>query len=199
MEPVFELNLNLPDRGSRRLLRELHTQLKAAILDGRLKPGLRLPSTRMLADQQGVSRNTAVAAYELLLGEGYVTSRAGAGNYVSALIPAMSSKPAARIEPANDPRLSPYSRGLAGTPPVPSKWRPKFDFEVGVPDTSRFRFDLWDRLSTRSIRSLFRGPARYGSSQGHYMLRAAIAHHVSFTRAVACTADSIVVTNGAKW
>ena len=43
MKPVFELNLNLPDRGSRRLLHELHTQLKAANLDSRLKPGLRLP------------------------------------------------------------------------------------------------------------------------------------------------------------
>ena len=198
MEPVFELNLNLPGRGSRRLLRELHTQLKAAILDGRLKPGLRLPSTRMLANEHCVSRNTAVAAYELLLSEGYVTSRAGAGNYVSALIPAMSSKPPARPDPANDLRLSPYSRGLAGRPPVPLKWRAKFDFEVGVPDASQFRFDLWDRLSTRSIRALSRGPVRYGSSQGHYRLRAAIAQHVSFSRAVACSADSIVVTNGSQ-
>lgn len=198
MEPVFELDLNLPDRGSRRLLHELHTQLKAAILDGRLKPELRLPSTRMLADRLCVSRNTAVAAYDLLLSEGYVTSRAGAGNYVSDLIPVMSSKPAARLEPANDTRLSPYSRGLADSLPVPSKWRPQFNFEVGVPDMSQFRFDLWDRLSTRSIRSMSRNPARYGNSQGQYPLRAAIAHHVSFTRAVACSADSIVVTNGAQ-
>jgi GntR family transcriptional regulator / MocR family aminotransferase len=198
MEPVFELNLNLPDRGSRRLLHELHTQLKAAILDGRLKPGLRLPSTRMLADQHGISRNTAVAAYELLLSEGYVASRASAGNYVSDLVPVMSSKPAARLQPANDPRLSPYSRSLAGTPPVLPKWRPAFDFEVGVPDTSQFRFDLWDRLSTRSIRALSHGSVRNGNSQGHYRLRAAIAYHASFTRAVACSADSIVVTNGAQ-
>ena len=198
MEPVFELDLNLPDRGSRRLLHELHTQLKAAILDGRLKPELRLPSTRMLADRLCVSRNTAVAAYDLLLSEGYVTSRAGAGNYVSDLIPVMSSKPAARLEPANDTRLSPYSRGLADSLPVPSKWRPKFNFEVGVPDMSQFRFDLWDRLSTRAIRSMSRNPGRYGNSQGQYPLRAAIAHHVSFTRAVACSADSIVVTNGAQ-
>ena len=198
MEPVFELNLNLPERGSRRLLHELYVQLKAAILDGRLKPGLRLPSTRMLADQHGVSRNTAVAAYELLLSEGYVTSRVGAGNYVSDLIPIMSSKSAARVEAASDTRLSPYSRSLEGTPPAPSKWRPKFDFEVGVPDISQFRFDLWARLSTRSIRLLSHSPVRYGSSQGHYRLRAAIAHYVSLTRAVACSADSIVVTNGAQ-
>jgi GntR family transcriptional regulator / MocR family aminotransferase len=198
MEPVFELDLNLPEPGSRRLLHELHVQLKAAILDGRLKPGLRLPSTRMLADRLQVSRNTAVAAYELLLGEGYVASRAGAGNFISNLVPALPSTPAAPFDAANDTRLSPYSRSLAGSLPVPSGWRPAFDFEVGVPDVSQFRFDLWDRLSTRSIRALSRSPARYGNSQGHYALRAAIARHVSFTRAVACSADSIVVTNGAQ-
>lgn len=198
MEPVFELNLNLPEQGSGRLLHELHTQLKAAILDGRLKSGLRLPSTRTLADQHGVSRNTAVAAYELLLSEGYVTSRAGAGNYVSDLIRVMSSKPAARLDPASDTRLSPYSRATAESQPMPSKWRPQFNFEVGVPDMSQFRFDLWHRLATRSIRSMSRNPSRYGNSQGQYPLRAAIARHVSFTRAVACSADSIVVTNGAQ-
>src|ERR1700746_2392043 len=83
MEPLFELPLRLPTRGSHQILRALHQQLRAAIVDGRLRPGLRLPSTRALASAQGISRNTAVAAYDLLLSEGYVCVRQGSGCYVA--------------------------------------------------------------------------------------------------------------------
>src|SRR5258707_7329016 len=79
MEPFMALPISLPQHGSRLLLRDLHRQLRAAITDGRLRPGARLPSTRTLAATCGVSRNTAVAAYELLLGEGYVAARDRAG------------------------------------------------------------------------------------------------------------------------
>jgi len=61
MEPVFGLPISIPPRGSGERLRALHGQLRAAILEGRLQPGLRLPSTRALADACGVSRNTAMA------------------------------------------------------------------------------------------------------------------------------------------
>jgi GntR family transcriptional regulator/MocR family aminotransferase len=80
MEPVLELPIRLPGKGSRRLLRNLHQQLRAAILDGRLQPGLRMPSTRAFAMHLRVSRNTAIASYDLLLSEGYLTSRPGAGD-----------------------------------------------------------------------------------------------------------------------
>src|ERR1700742_3238827 len=83
MEPLFELPLRLPKRGSHQILRDLHQQLRDAIVDGRLRPGLRLPSTRALASANGISRNTAVAAYDLLLSEGYVSMRRGSGCYVA--------------------------------------------------------------------------------------------------------------------
>src|SRR5436309_13503701 len=83
MDPVFQLAIALPARGSRERLRALHAQLRAAILDGRLQPGLRLPATRALAEALGVSRNTVVAAYDLLLSEGYLQAHAGAGTYVA--------------------------------------------------------------------------------------------------------------------
>ncbi|WP_257387711.1 winged helix-turn-helix domain-containing protein, partial [Tahibacter caeni] len=83
MDPVFSLALQLPPPGSRRLLRTLHAQLRAAILDGRLRPGQRLPSSRALAGAYSISRNTAVAAYDLLLGEGYLQARRASGVYVA--------------------------------------------------------------------------------------------------------------------
>jgi len=79
------LPISLPERGSR-LLRDLHRQLRAAIINGRLRPGARLPSTRVLAASCGLSRNTAVAAYELLLSEGYVAARGGSGTRVAVLL-----------------------------------------------------------------------------------------------------------------
>src|ERR1700730_1818456 len=87
MEPLMALPISLPQRGSRLLLRDLHRQLRTAITNGRLRPGARLPSTRTLAATCGVSRNTAVAAYELLLSEGYVSARAGSGIRVADSLP----------------------------------------------------------------------------------------------------------------
>lgn len=83
MDPIFELSLVMPTRDSRNLLHALHHQLRAAIMNGRLQPGLRLPATRKLASLAGVSRNTAVAAYDLLQSQGYITIHPGAGAFRS--------------------------------------------------------------------------------------------------------------------
>lgn len=196
MEPIFDLALSLPAKGSRRLLRALHAQLRVAILDGRLKSGLRLPATRTLAGTLGVSRNTAVAAYELLLSEGYLTGRPGAGTYV-AVLPAAA--PAGRASPkGHDARLAPAWRDAR--PRTHFNERPAFpyDFRLGLPDTGLFPFALWRRLSGRTMRALARQSAIYAEAEGRTALREAIARHVSFTRAVACEASDVVVTSGAQ-
>jgi GntR family transcriptional regulator / MocR family aminotransferase len=115
MEPIFELRINLPPTGSRDLLRAVHAQLRSAILDGRLQGGLRLPATRALAAKLGVSRNTAVAAYDLLLSEGYLVARPGAGTYVASALPESSERKASRADGARDRRLAAFWRG-AGRP-----------------------------------------------------------------------------------
>jgi GntR family transcriptional regulator/MocR family aminotransferase len=198
MDPLFELEIHLPEPGSRSLLRELHGQLKAAVLDGRLKPGLQLPATRALADHLGISRNTAVAAYDLLLSEGYIVARAGAGNFVSDVLPAPPRRAATRHEPAHDARLNALARSLAAMAPSAPPPKPRFDFEVGVPDIALLPVDIWNRLAARSLRTLSRRLMSYGPPDGQPHLREAIAGHVSFARAVSCSADNIVVTNGAQ-
>src|SRR5512147_574333 len=85
MEPEFPLALILPVPGSRRLQRSLHEQLRAAILDGRLRAGTRLPPTREFAIAWGVGRNTALAIYDLLVSEGYLVARGKAGTFVAAI------------------------------------------------------------------------------------------------------------------
>lgn len=197
MEPVFPLRFEVPARGSRALLRSLHRQLRAAIADGRLRAGLRLPSTRAFAKAHGISRNTALAAYDLLLSEGCVTTRPGGGTFVAATAPRADSRkppvPARRVEL----RLSAPWRGVA-MPVAGAARRYDYDFALGLPDKTGFPFAVWRRLSARALRALSKAPAAYADAQGREQLRECIAQHVSFARAVACDAGDIVVTSGAQ-
>ena len=198
MEPVFELPLTVPPRSSGDRLRSLHGQLRAAILEGRLQPGLRLPSTRAFAAVHSVSRNTAMAAYELLLSEGYLATRQGAGTYVADVLPDLPARRPIRERAAtNDRRLNPFwLRSAEPVAPAPAPAR--FAFRLGMPDVSYFPFAVWRRLSARALRNYARTPLDYGGMHGKPALREAIARYVSYARAVACRADDITVTAGAQ-
>jgi GntR family transcriptional regulator/MocR family aminotransferase len=198
MDPIFELAITLPPPGSRDRLRALHGQLRAAILDGRLKPDLRLPATRALADALGVSRNTVVAAYDLLLSEGYLVARPGSGTYVADVLPQAPPPKEARSDAEPDGRLNQMARASRSpfrfTPPEEGG----FDFRTGYPDAALIPFAIWMRLSARALRASSKRAAVYAPPEGQPELRDAIAKHVSFTRAVACGADDVVVTAGAQ-
>lgn len=195
---MFELALSLPSRGSRQLLRALHGQLRAAIVDGRLKPGLRLPPTREMAEAYRVSRNTVVAAYDLLLTEGYLTAQRGAGTFVAAALPRKRDAKRTPVAPETDRRLSPFWRTAVPLPLSSSGPAVSFDFRMGTPDIKAFPFQIWRRLYGRALRTLAKSPRRLEDPQGRERLRVAISDHVSFTRAVACGPEDIVVTSGAQ-
>src|SRR3569833_995526 len=201
-QAMLELAITLPPRGSGAVMRVLHRELRAAILDGRLKPGLRLPSTRILADSWGVSRNTVMGAYDLLLSEGYLFARHGAGTYVAEALPVRVDRAPALEEPnqAPDRRQSEYWQS---PPPYLLKARSSTSpsdmlFRLGGPDTASFPYHIWRRLLARSLRSLAKVPAASVEAEGRPLLREAIANHVSFARAVACNADDVVVTAGTQ-
>lgn len=201
MEPIFELALDLPGKDSRQLLRTMHSQFRAAILDGRLQPGLRLPPTRVLAAAYGVSRNTAVATYDLLLAEGYLEARPGAGTYVARALPRQQAagQHGAAVPPGqHGQRLNHYWRNPPATITSQADVPPLYDFQLGSPDQHYFAFDVWRRLSARSLHSLSKAASSYDGPQGRPALRAAIAIHVSQTRAVACSPQDILVTSGAQ-
>jgi GntR family transcriptional regulator/MocR family aminotransferase len=198
VDPVFEFPITLPARDSRGLLQALHAQLRGAILDGRLGPGLKLPSTRKLAEACAISRNTAVAAYDLLMSEGYVIARRGAGVFVASVLPRRAESKAPAGDAANERRLVRYWRDpppAFAPAPVPA---PALAFSLGIPDGALFPFAIWRRLTTRALRTLAKSRASYGTPRGQPALREGIARHVSFARAVACAADDIVVTGGAQ-
>lgn len=198
MDPDFQLPIDLPGRNSRNLLRALHGQLRAAILDGRLQPGSRLPATRAFAAAYGVSRNTTVAAYELLLSEGYLVTRPRAGAYVADVRPRLPERRAPSGHSAIDSRLHSVWREPPGDFHAYPRLSLRFDFRPGVPDKRLFPFDTWRRLSARAMRGFATRPGAFADPQGLPALREAIAKHASFTRAVACRPGDIVVTAGTQ-
>ncbi|MBS0396540.1 MAG: winged helix-turn-helix transcriptional regulator, partial [Proteobacteria bacterium] len=96
MDPLLGVPIALPPPGRGTLTRALQDQLRAAIVDGRLRPGTPLPSTRALAAACRIARNTVIAAYDRLLGEGYLVARRGAGTAVAAVVPTARPPRAAR-------------------------------------------------------------------------------------------------------
>ena len=198
MEPLLPLAIRLPPgRGS--LLYELHRQLRTAIVDGRLQPGVRLPSTRALAATYGVSRNTAVATYDLLLSEGYIATHRGSGTRVAESLPRPSNlRPPRRGADTADRRVNPGWRLRALRRPSSVAEVPPMSFQLGVPDVTRFPVDVWRRLSNEMLRTMGSSNTLSTDSQGRFAFREAISHHVSYTRAVACGPGDIVVTSGAQ-
>jgi GntR family transcriptional regulator / MocR family aminotransferase len=208
-EPLFELRLDLPTKGSRGACRSLYEQLKGAILDGRLPPGMRLPATRSSEAFLGVSRNTAATVYERLAAERLVVSRRGAGVFVASRAPArrlrqrpMLPGPAARLNPI---WLRPdvaaaigFWREAAGDERRASG---QVDFRPALVDSRLFPFQVFRRVSAKQMRLLERRPAAFRSpqgNQGNYRLREAITRHIAITRAVVCGAEDILVTSGAQ-
>ncbi|TLY53380.1 MAG: PLP-dependent aminotransferase family protein [Gammaproteobacteria bacterium] len=213
MDPLFEIELELPAKGSRDAARSLFEQLKAAILDRRLTAGAKLPPTRKSADFFGVSRNTASEIYDRLLHEGYVVTRHGAGTYVAETLSPHAPSPAtARDAEPPDPRLNPFwlraevsdALGFWRDHGATATLRTKttaIDFRPALVDSRLFPFDVFRRVSAKQLRGLERKPARFKSpqgNQGNYHLRAAIGKHIALTRAVVCAPEDVLVTAGAQ-
>ncbi len=198
--------------------RALYASLRGAILDGTLPPLSRLPASRDLAREIGLSRNTVTHAYDQLLAEGYVHSRVGSGTFVAATTPdrfldsprgeargglagpAASLRHAgagpASARPAADPpaRLSRRARELvAHSAAAVQQWGA---FMPGVPDVTQFP----SRHFARALSRLWRAPSpqllTYATGGGHPDLRAALAEHLRVARGVRCEPDQILITEG---
>jgi GntR family transcriptional regulator/MocR family aminotransferase len=190
--------------GRRDLAARIYRQLLDAIVDGRLRPGERLPPTRELAQRLEVSRNTVAVAYDRLTAEGFLVGRVGAGTFVSAApvgptaAPARSAaaRTAARAAPAGGVHPRAVWRSIPSPPPVAAA--PAYDLRVGVPDVGLFPFETWRRLVARELRPSAIRSASYGEPSGHGGLRAAIARHVGVSRSVRTSADDVLVTQGAQ-
>jgi GntR family transcriptional regulator/MocR family aminotransferase len=160
-------------RGAAPLHAQLEAQLRDGVGDGRLAPGGRLPSSRALATELGVSRGVVVEAYAQLAAEGYLVVRPGAAPVVGA-VPA----------------------GGGGPPPRAPAPAPRHDLRPGLPDLSAFPRADWGRALRRALRDIPDAELGYPDPAGHARLRAALASYLGRVRGVRTTPDRIVVCGG---
>lgn len=201
-QTTLPVPLALSRRRGDALHRQLCTQIKARILDGSLRPGMRLPSTREIAADLGLARATVTVAYDQLTSEGYLESRRGAGTYVCRELPDIARPQPTRRRAPHRPssvRVSSYVERLGEWhPPAPAP-PGVIDLSSREPDLSLFPFADWSRLLRHHLRRL---PGRQMVSPdtigGLPALREAIAGYLRHARAVQCDAAQIVVVNGSQ-
>jgi GntR family transcriptional regulator / MocR family aminotransferase len=181
--------------GRKNLSGEIYRQLRRAILDHRLRPGDSLPATRLLARTLAVARTTVTVAYDRLAGEGFVTSRVGAGTFVSEQIThTLGATTRNRPDGMLRPRLVWESIALSTAFANPAR----FDFRTGLPDAALFPHRTWRRLIARSLRSADGAVGCYQHPAGQGDLRTAIARHIGIARSVHASGDDVVITNGTQ-
>jgi GntR family transcriptional regulator/MocR family aminotransferase len=187
---------------------QIYQAFRRAILAGEMAPAARLPSTRALGLELGVSRNVVLLAYEQLLAEGYAEGRTGSGTYVVAALPdtprAFRPHRGPRgVLSARPRRLSRYGRRLAELPPAsPAAWSLEpplpHDFRYGVPSTEDFPHGIWRAIVARRTRAASLGAMAYGPPAGHPPLRQALAAYLRRARGVVCDPDQIIIVNGSQ-
>jgi GntR family transcriptional regulator/MocR family aminotransferase len=188
-EVVGPIHVSLAGRGD--LTTRIYRELKESILDGRLRPGERLPPTRELAQRLEVARNTAAAAYERLTAEGFLVARVGSGTFVAAT----AQKRRARALAGGDIRPRPI---WAAMQPMRTQEPGAYDFRVGLPDWRLFPLETWRRLVNSELRAAVLRSADYRDPAGHPALRAAIARYVGIARSVRSSTEDVLVTHGAQ-
>lgn len=183
------------------LAQQLEDWLRDAILSGTLPGGSRLPSSRMLAADLGISRPTTVLALERLEAEGFVKMRRGAGTFVASSVP--GHLPRALPRRAPQPPAPMYQGPVSSmgawlqNRPFDIEERDPRPFLPNTPAFDHFPFALWQQCLNRQSRSAHRGNLGYSDPAGYAGLRKAIAGYLALHRADACDPEQIVITPGA--
>jgi GntR family transcriptional regulator/MocR family aminotransferase len=182
--------------------RQLYRLMRQAILDRVLPPDTRLPSSRDLANELSISRNTVLYAFEQLLAEGYVETRAGSGTFVAdigpdtgpdAVLVAAVKRPSASLK-TEDLHLSRRGHNLVERAGAASQqWGA---FVPGVPDVAQFPHKIWATLQSKVWRKPPIAALTYGRGGGYQPLREVVAEYLKVSRSVACNAGQVVITSG---
>jgi len=194
------LDLPLPPRRKGVAAYEwLYASVRAAILEGRLHPGTRLPGTRDLAEQYALARGTVVAAFEQLKSEGYVDGTVGSGTYISKQLPEALLHVVDEPRPPGQTatprrRLSAYARRL--TPFPPYEHRRSRAFRANVPALDLFPTTLWAKVAAHRLPRLT-VPLLLGcEAMGYLPLRRAVADYLVQSRGVRCEPAQIAIVSG---
>ena len=180
--------------------RRIYQLIRGAILARLLPPGLQLPSSRDLATELKLSRNTVLYAYEQLLAEGYLETRTGAGTFVTDTIPDQVTT--IEVDPRHSIRRTSTSAGLTARGQLLVEqagvgFSKGTAFMTGMPDVSRFPNQIWSRLQNKVWRRARPDLLGYGQPGGYLPLREQIAEYLRLARSVNCSANQVIITTGA--
>ncbi len=201
--------LRLDGRRKSPLFRQLYESIRTAILDGRLKPNARIPSSRTLVDQLGVSRTTVVTAIDLLISEGYLQTAVGSGTFVSKDIPndrpfvsaapTQFAPPVPRISNGGaDCYYSDYGRDLLDLPRVSHFAGTPKAFCPGEPALDEFPTNIWSKIVRRVWNTISPTKLSYGEAAGSLPLRKSIAEYLRAHRGVRCKTEQVMIVNGTQ-
>jgi GntR family transcriptional regulator/MocR family aminotransferase len=178
----LELHLDLTTAPGRSLRARTEHALREAVRSGRLAPGTRLPATRALAVQLGVSRGVVVDAYAQLAAEGYLQTRRGGGTTVAAAPVDAQASRGAPVAPA----------------PSPAALVPRYDLRPGLPAIDGFPRAVWLAALTRVLRSVPDARLGYGAPEGEPELRTALGGALARTRGVRAAPEQVIITTGTR-
>jgi GntR family transcriptional regulator / MocR family aminotransferase len=201
LRPPASLLVRIDSRLREGLQQQIYRSIRRAILDGIVGPGTRLPSSRALAGDLGVSRTTTLLAVQQLQAEGYLTARRGSGTSVADELPDdLVPRDGARPRPGvRHPALSRRGTSVAAVREGARRLAgPPRAFRIGTPGVDLFPVGLWSRLVSRRLRSVTAAQLDYGDPAGLRILREAIAGHVQTARGTRCGADQVLVVAGAQ-
>ncbi|MER6024842.1 PLP-dependent aminotransferase family protein [Streptomyces sp. NPDC001851] len=174
---TFGVDLHLEPTGGGGLRRGLTDALRDAVRTGRLAAGTRLPSSRSLAADLGIARNTVAEAYADLVAEGWLTARQGSGTRVAELAAA-----------------PPAGRGAGPRPPEPG--RPAYSLLPGAPDLAAFPRTEWLKAARRALATAPYHALGYGDPRGRPELRTALAGYLARVRGVRADPETVLITSG---
>lgn len=179
--------------------RQLLDLMQQAILTGQLASGTKLPSSRTLAGDLGIARNTVLHVYDQLTAEGYVTSTTGSGTYVADTAPSDGAASRKKQEPVDHAPRKPCiiskrgERLISQAGVSPKQWGA---FMPGVPDVAEFPSRTWSRLQSRLWKRASPELLTYAPGGGYRPLRRALSDYLRVARSVKCTPDQIIITTG---
>ncbi|MGW3195556.1 MocR-like pyridoxine biosynthesis transcription factor PdxR [Streptomyces sp. NPDC001118] len=180
---TFGIDLHLQPTGAGGLRRGLTDALRDAVRTARLAPGTRLPSSRALAADLGIARNTVAEAYADLVAEGWLTARQGSGTRVAQRAavppPSTATPPGARAAPRQ------------GQPA-----RPTYSLLPGSPDLAAFPRTEWLKAARRALTTAPYHALGYGDPRGRPELRIALAGYLARVRGVRTDPETILITSG---
>ena len=199
--PPTSLFVRLDSRLRQGLQQQIYASIRRAILDRVVAPGARMPSSRALAVDLGVSRTTTLLAVQQLQAEGYLTARRGSGTSVAVELPddLLQRRGVALPSKARHPALSRRGAAVVASPHGAERLSgPPRAFRLGTPAVDLFPLSAWSRLVNRRLRSVTGAQLDYGDPAGFRPLREAIATHVQTARGTRCDAEHVLIVAGAQ-